>query len=82
MESLRNLTHQETLILQAITLTTPIPLEDVAFIYKVVQSFDKTIAVINESQELGETAIYLIKENAMSIEGAMGISKIINKIEE
>ena len=59
MESLRNLTYQEQIILKDIAETTPISLNDVATIYKVVQSFDKTIAVINEAQQQGKSAVTL-----------------------
>ncbi len=62
MEFLRNLTYQETLILKAITSTTSMPLNVVVIIYKVVQSFDKTIAVINEAMEWGEDVEILAQE--------------------
>ncbi len=76
MEALRNLTYQEQSILTAIAVTTPISLNYVALIYKVVQSFDKTIAVINEAQQRGESALTIIEEMSQKI------STIIDKIEE
>ena len=62
MAALRNLTYQEQLILQAITLTTPMALDKVCTIYKVVGSYDQTIAVINEAQQLGESVLVTAKE--------------------
>lgn len=76
MESLRNLTDQEKRILTQISLTTPISLNYVALIYKVVKSYDDTIAVINEAQQLGESVIITAQEMSQKMR------IVIDKVEE
>ena len=79
MDALRNLTYQEQKILGVIEETTPVPLNYVALIYKELQSFDKTIAVINEAQMLGYSLESTLQEMGFELSST---NLTINKIEE